>query len=298
MRALVGRVALVGVTGLAALAGPRTARAADAQCAPAYEGAQLLRQRGKLVEARDAALACARATCPEIARKDCATWVAEIERATPTVIVIAREAGGGGEARVRVLVDRAVRAEAGSGRAFALDPGGHVFRVERDGDPPIEQTITIVQGEHDRPLRFNLRPRATSSPEVEPASGAAHARVESAGGAGRASVTYVPAAIVSGAAALSLGAATWLGLSGRSDLSHLRATCAPGCSDAQVDPVRARLLASDVTLAAGLVGTAIAIYLWVRPPATAATAAAANNGFRVEIAPLRLGGALTLRRAF
>jgi hypothetical protein len=53
-----------------------------------------------------------------------------------------------------------------------------------------------------------------------------------------------------------------------------------------------------VTLAAGLVGTAIAIYLWVRPPATAATAAAANNGFRVEIAPLRLGGALTLRRAF
>jgi hypothetical protein len=256
-------------------------------CASAYESAQLLRQRGKLVDARAAALTCARATCPEVARKDCATWADEVTREIPTVVVAVRDADGRDVGGPRISIDGDLRSDAGAGRALELDPGVHAFRVERAGYATIEERVTVVQGERDRILRFALR--ANAAPAAAPAEGAPSA---TAGADQEPALrrSLVPVVVVGGLSAVALGVSAYLGLTGRSDLSHLRATCAPTCTDAQVDPVHTKLLFSDIALAAGLVGAGVTVYLAVRSgePAPA----------RVTLAPARGGGAVVLDARF
>jgi hypothetical protein len=101
-------------------------------------------------------------------------------------------------------------------------------------------------------------------------------------------VTYVPALIAAGASAAALGVSAYLGVTGRSDLSDLRSTCAPTCTDDQVDPVRRRLLISDVALAVGLVGVGVSIYLFASPPEAGGGATSVDVG----------AGSVALRRSF
>jgi hypothetical protein len=288
-----GRLLLLGcVAGGAVATGAVAAEPSQAQCAAAYENTQLLRRGGHLVAAREAAVTCARPICPEFARKDCSAWELEIGREVPSVVVIAREETTDDGAGVRVLIDGTVRPEATAGRAFELDPGKHLFRVERPSDRTVEQTIEIFQGERDRIVRFALHPEvappAPSSIPAPPATSTAPPPepppIATEG------ETYVPAVVVGGAAVALFGVSAWLGLTGRSDLSNLRATCAPNCTDAQVDPVRTRLSWSDITLGAGLVGAAISIYLFARPPG--------GSAVRVDVAPTTGGAALSLHAAF
>jgi hypothetical protein len=249
----------VGVLGLVTL-WPRSGRATDApttaaQCEAAYEGTQLMRQRGKLLAARDQADVCARDACPDVARNDCARWSGELAKLVPSVVVVAREPSGRDVPGSRLLVDGTVRPELASGRAFELDPGTHLFRVERAAGPAVEQTFTVVQGERDRLLRLTLPPSSVPHPAPAPPSPSSEAP-SSAG-------SLVPAAVAGGIAVVLLGTSAYLGLTGRQELSDLRSSgCAPDCTGSQVDPIRSRLTASDWTLGVGLVGAAVAVSLF------------------------------------
>ncbi len=249
-----------------------------AQCSSSYESAQLLRQSGKLIAAREAATSCARAGCPDVVKQDCSAWAGEIQKQIPSVIVIARDAATGDERGARVIVDGTERPEAASGRAFELDPGAHAVRIERSGNLPFEQTVTVVQGERDRVLRFVLRVAPSVDTVVAPTEPPR--------------VSYVPAAIVGGGALVALGASAWLGLSGRSDLSRLRGSCAPSCADDRVDPVRRTLLVSDVLLAVGVVAAGVSIVLFVRPPRSGSASA------QVGVTPSRDGARVTFGATF
>jgi hypothetical protein len=233
-------------------------------CEPAYEGVQLMRQRGKLVAAREQAAVCARDTCPEVARKDCARWAEELAREIPTVVVVARDDADHDVPVARLLVDGVARQEVASGRAFELDPGAHVFRVERAAGPPVERSFTVYEGERDRMLRIAVPQVAVEGPRAVPPYPA-----YSANGAPRAPAaptgerpSIVPAAVVGGLSVVALATSAFLGLTGRQQLDNLRSTCAPACTDDQVNPVRTRLVVSDVTLGVGLVGAAIAVSLF------------------------------------
>jgi hypothetical protein len=246
---------------------PSDARAADAsvaQCEPAYEGVQLLRQRGKLIEARTQADVCARDVCPEIARRDCGRWTDELAREIPSVVVIAREEPDREVPGVRVLVDGVARAEAASGRAFDLDPGAHVFRVERPSGAPVEQSFTVYQGERDRLLRITL-PRVAPAVVVPPPEPPPPQLIVPDQPSPPHRGSLVPAFVVGGFSIAAFATSGYLGLTGRQELSNLRGAggCAPTCSDAQVDPVRTRLTASDVVLGVGLFAAAVAVTLFV-----------------------------------
>lgn len=255
------RAGLVVLLALGSSFAASSARAdvAASSCEPAYEGAQLLRQRGKLLAARDQANLCARDVCPEVARRDCARWTEELSREIPTVVVVARDESDRDVSFSRVLVDGAARAEPGSGRAFELDPGVHVFRVERAGLPSVEQSFTVYQGERDRLLRIAV-------PSVVPAWRAPPAplppRVSLVAPAGPERSSALPAYVVGGLSVAVLATSAFLGLTGRQQLSDLRASCAPACTDDQVNPVRTRLVLSDVALGVGLVGAAVAVTLF------------------------------------
>lgn len=269
-------LAAVLATGTALSTPARAAEPSPAACASAYEAVQVLRRNGRLVGARDAALVCAHPACPEVGRADCRAWAQEIAKEIPTVVVSLRDDAGADVRIVSVTIDGVVRADAASGRAFEIDPGEHVFRVERAGAPPVERSFAIVHAERDRILRFQVAaPPRTSTPRASGAS-------------------YTPA-IVSGVIAGGLlGVSAWLGVSGRNDLSQLRATCAPTCTDDQLSPVRRRLVASDVTLGAGLVAAALSFYFFVRPPTSEPAAPRVDVG----VAPLAGGGAVSLGARF
>src|SRR5262245_12836867 len=72
-----------------ALAAPTDIRA----CASAYEQGQRLRKQGALRAAREEVVLCASDSCPAALRDDCMQWLREIERALPTVVLVARARG-------------------------------------------------------------------------------------------------------------------------------------------------------------------------------------------------------------
>lgn len=290
------RVLQFSVPLLLASARPHVAAAegASAQCASAYEDAQLLRQRGKLIAARDHAAICARDQCPEVARRDCARWAEELGREIPSVVVVVRDDADRDVPAQRVLVDGVVRAEVSAGRAFELDPGVHAFRVERPNGPPVEKSFSVYQGERDRVVRLTVpsgpaapAPVAATVPNAQTVAPGPVLPVSSGSSAPREAPSYVLAGVVAGVSVASLAVSGYLGLTGRQELSDLRTSCAPTCSDSQVDPVKTRLTLSDATLGVGLVGAALAVYLFVRTASERAAPASAH----VEITPLRNGAA-------
>jgi hypothetical protein len=254
-----------------------TAQAAPSPtCASAYEDTQLHRRSGKLIEAREAALSCSRPSCPDVARQDCEVWAAEIQREIPSVVVVALVESYVDERNARVVVDGVERAEGASGRAFEVNPGEHVFRIERPGYEPIERAIVVLQGERDRILRFSLHALASAAPAPTSAPSSPAPEILRP----RVRATYMPAIVAGGAAAAAFGVSAWLGLTGRSDLSSLRTTCAPACTDDQVDPVRRKLIASDIVLGVGVAAAVVSGYLFVRPPPWGPAAAV-----RIGVAP-------------
>jgi hypothetical protein len=267
-------IAAIATTAALFASGEALADGASAsQCAASYANAQLLRQRGKLLAAREAARVCASASCPAVGRSDCTTWVAELDREVPSVVIVARGESPTDVRAPRVVIDGTPRSDAASGRAIEIDPGDHTVRVERDGDVPIEQTVTVFQGERDRVLRFELHP-VREAPKPEPVA------VPSPS-----TPSYVPAIALGATAAIAFGVSAWLGVTGRSDLSTLRSTCAPSCTDQEVDPVRRKLVASDVLLGVGVVATAVGIYFVVSPPGADSTTPRAQ----IELRGTQLG---------
>lgn len=212
-------------------------------CADASEKGQLLRIKGKLGEAREQFRACIDDACPVLIRKDCSQFLVEVEAATPTVVLAARDATGD-LIDVRVTSEGKVIAEKLDGKAMPMDPGAYDLRFEAKGHLPTTQKVVIREGEKNRVVGVTL---AVDKPEVvvQP--------------------TPVPTAawIAAGVGVVGLGAFTVLGLSARAQFDDLRDSCGSRCAEDEVDRVKRRAAWADVSLVVGLVGAGVATYLFV-----------------------------------
>ncbi|MDC0748078.1 hypothetical protein [Polyangium mundeleinium] len=251
------------------------------ECVASYEQTQSLRKEGKLAQAREAALVCSDNACPRVVRGDCAEWLTEIEKSLPTVVIVARDEKGDETADVRVFEgDKLVRDRL-DGKAMPMDPGEHVLRFERDGAEPVTRKVIVHEG--DKLVRieasFKKEPKA---PEPSP---------DDAKGSG---VPIAPI-VIGGVGLLGLGAAGVIGLLGLSAKSDLEASCAPNCPAADVDPIRTKLLAADITAAASLaiLGAAAVVYFTSKPRDEQKSAMP-----RLEFAPTIGGGFVGLRGTF
>jgi len=147
---------------VAALLAPSTARADAASCVAASDLGQKLRDDGHLVASRAQFATCAQESCPTPVRGDCVRWLEDVDRRLPT-IVIAATAGGRDTSDVRVSIDGALVKSRLDGGAIPLDPGEHRIRYEHAGDPPVQDTFVLREGEKDRALRV----RFGASPEAK-----------------------------------------------------------------------------------------------------------------------------------
>jgi hypothetical protein len=248
------RVAGASLALVALLAADGRADDTDA-CLAAYERSQELRKEGKFRASREKLVECLRASCPSLVKKDCSRWVAELEPATPTVIVNARDAQGKDLIAVRVLVDGALLVERLDGRPHEVDPGEHVFRYEGEGAEPIEEKVVVQVGEKNRVL--TARFAAPTSPSSEaPAKAPEPSRPPTA--------AYALLSVgVAGGAAFGILAAL-----GKHDLDEMRKSpggCAPHCDPAEVDAARVKIVAADVSAGVGLFAAGLGAYLLLAP---------------------------------
>jgi hypothetical protein len=121
-----------------------------AQCISANETAQDLRGAGKLLEARAQLALCVAESCPGPVRQDCAVRLVEIDKAQPTLVIVAQDASGTDVGGVRATIDGKPQAAEINGTAIQLDPGEHRLVLEAAGHPPVEKTLVLHEGEKNR----------------------------------------------------------------------------------------------------------------------------------------------------
>ncbi len=259
-RLLAGSLA---ATALAVLLGSTPAPAADEkqQCVDGYEQSQRLRRDGKLRAAHEQLVVCSNRACPEAAQLDCARWLAEVELAQPSVVVSAKGPVGGEWTEVRVLVDGELAAGRLDGRAIGVDPGLRKIRVESADGRALERSILVREGEKFRMVEFTFSRERVGPPAAAPPNPAAE-RPAGERSAWPPLASYVLGGV--GVAAIALG--TYLDVTGKDQETKLKNTCAPGCAPADVDAMRTRVLAGDITLGAGIASLASALVVALAAP--------------------------------
>ncbi len=242
------------------LVAPRV-RADDSKqaCVDASEKGQSLRDDHKLRAAREAFLACARDACPGPIKKDCAEWLAGVDKAMPSVMIVARDHGQD-VVKVAVEVDGKRVQESLDGVAMPLDPGPHVLRFTMAGRVPAEQTVVVREGDKARPLVVEF---GVASATEAPAEGPLAPRPEEA----PASSFHVPvvAWVLGGVTVAAAGSFAAFGSMGKSDLSHLRSTCGVtmSCAQSDVDAAHTKMLVADVSLYTGIATLAAATVITI-----------------------------------
>jgi hypothetical protein len=271
------------------------AAAADEKeiCVRAVEHAQVVRLDGKLREAREGFVTCARPVCPAAIRQDCTRWVAEVDASLPSVVFEAVWTDGGDVTGMTVLLDGKPIAGAEPGRAVALDPGEHTFRFEVPGAAPVETRNVIREGEKNRILRVTFTPLAPPAPSAQatapvvspapaPASSSAPAPtnlwqpvppVDRRSTASRRAPVPLAAYILGGVGLAGLGGFAYLGLKGTGELDSMRSTCGHTCSPSDVTAARNEILAGDILGYVGLAAAGVAVWLVLTRPELAASAA-------------------------
>jgi hypothetical protein len=255
-----------------------------AACVAATDQAQTLRDDGKYKAARAAMLTCARDVCPAIVRRDCEKWLGELDAAQPTLVLGARDPSGNDFPGTRVLIDGAPLVEHLDGKPVPVDPGEHVLRYEAAGAAPVEQRVVVRVSEKNRTLTAILMPQ--SSPPAPVAAPPAEKPDRNAWYAAVPMATWV----LAGVAVVAAGSFAGFGLSGQADVSNMRATCAPNCTEGQVDSARTKLIVADASLGVGVVSLAAAAWFFFRRDREPGRA----TGARLEVEPRRGGGVATV----
>jgi len=227
--------------GLASADDPKTA------CIDASEEGQVLRDQGKLLEARERFLTCSAEACPKIVRVDCASWLEKLEEQIPSVVFSARDPKGQDISDVRVELDGKPLLERLDGKSVQLNPGEHQLRYVWAKAAPIEQRIILREGERHRALEVRFRappaPIKVENPSI-PAS------------------FWILGALGIGGA----GAFAGLGIVAKNEADDLRVTCAPRCEPDKVDPVRAKVIAANIALGAGIAALGAATIVFITRP--------------------------------
>lgn len=230
---------------------PSPARADDlaATCADAANAGQPLRRAGHLRAAREQFLRCARDECPDSIRNRCAPWVSEVDAATPSIVIRARDSRGSDVIDLRVQIDGVAVANP-SGVAILLDPGTHRVRCETPRGEAREENVVVAQGEKNRVLlvTFPEIARAGEPPLTKPRT------------------PIVPPAVAYGVGALgvvALGAFAVFEVKAHNGYSDLDNGCAKtrSCSPSELDDVRRDSTVAVVAGAVGVVALATSLFL-------------------------------------
>jgi len=208
------------------------------------------RDNGDLLATREALRTCSDTPCPDLVRRDCLTWLAEVERTIPTVFVTVMI---GGEERLpaEFLIDGKIAQV--PKEPLAMNPGVHTFAAtdEIDGETVNEVLEVAVQpGLRRQGIVLHL-----DLPTPEPAPGSTTPGVDAPVPDTGRKLRLAGFVTLGLAAGGGIGTLV-LGLLGMRAHDEADQQCAPFCDDARVSSVQKQLIAADVL---GAVSGALAI---------------------------------------
>jgi len=170
-RGLCGRALLtlvVALVVLAALVRPRAALADSKQeCSDAYQKTQVLRAADKIEEALAQADICTR-TCAKAFRDECASWRADLEARTATIIVEAIDATGVAVKDGSASLDGVPWLDELGGPARVVSKGPHTLEIAVEGVPSQKKAIVIREGEKGRTITITIPAKAPPDGASEP----------------------------------------------------------------------------------------------------------------------------------
>jgi hypothetical protein len=243
---------------------------APAACLSARNGAEARTEAGRLLEARELLLSCAKPSCGASAMQQCSARLLRLESDIPSVVPVVTNPEGEPVIDVEVRSEGTLLASRLDGRGLLVDPGVHEFSFSAGDRVFATRKIMIVEGQRNRPIAVSLpqpsppptpaasapaeapEPERTTEPEAPPP--VAPPRRERHG----------PSPVVYGLGGLglaALGAGALLTFWGNRDNAAL-ASCSPTCIPADTDHIRALYLASDITFGVGAAALGAAAVLF------------------------------------
>lgn len=243
---------------------------APKECLASYEAAQRERLKKDLDAAKRELLVCQRPECPEVLRKDCTTWLGEIESAESSIVIVTR-AGTKIVSDATITIDGKELSPEASAGAIPLGAGKHRLEVESIDYDPLSLEIEVKPGQKNQRI------------EVELPTPAAPERVRAKRDLG---LVYGLAAV----GVIGIGSFTFFGLRSHSRKNELE-DCKGHCPQDDVDRVKRDQLIADVSLAVGVVGLGAATYVYLTQPAR-------KEQVRIGIGPRRSGVQASIEGAF
>jgi len=216
--------------------------AQDAEhCILAHAKAQELEEAGKLLEARQVFDSCSTSACPKVVQNDCKVLGRAVEKAIPSLSVIALDRSGQALANYSVELDGVELPASAMHEDVAVDPGKHRVRLLVSGHAVVEVLVPVRDKVKDQNIVIQV-----AAPESPPPN------LQTAG--------FVFAGIAT-LSALTFGG---FAIGGYLDERKLRSNTesSSGSHDyALVDRMRQKYIIADTALGIGLVSLGAATYL-------------------------------------
>jgi len=197
-------------------------------CVTSYEEAQQARNAGELVRSKANLRLCMK-SCPQALVRDCDGWLQDVQRNIGHLDLRVEGAGGPPLRNARLTIDGVPRS---FNERIEIDPGGHDVRVEAEERQPAALRIEVAPG---ATIQHTVRLAASGGPN-------SRARPEPAL-AGPLTLGIAGLVVLTVAGALTIA--------GHVDVSKMRHSCAPTCSDHRVETVRSLWTASGILAGAG-----------------------------------------------
>lgn len=266
-------------------------------CIQASDEGQTARDSGNLLRSRELFAQCAAQTCPALIRRDCTSWLEQVQQQVPSVVLGAHDSQGRDVLDARVTVDGKSIEKPVDGGSVELNPGSHVIRWEEAGLEPVEVRIALRLQEKNRPVVATFAAplgatsmSSTASPDALAATGGPER--PNAPSSGRVGVP-ASAYLLGGIGVAALGAFGYFGIRASADSSRLHDTCAPACDHASVESLKTKVLVADIALGVGVVGLATAAFIALRGGRSPRAAA-----WDVHVAPAEGGARAQMRMTF
>ena len=282
---------------LVASAAPSIAYAQDAAaCKDGYDRSQVLRDAGKLVDARKLLQQCSSANCSAFVQKECVGWLEDVEARLSSVILSAKNGAGADLVDVAVSIDGKDGPRKLDGRALDIDPGEHTFVFQLEDGKKAEQRVWIRERERGKSVAVTMgTPDATAGAPGKPVALPAEQAPASGGGSPLKLVGFIAAGV--GVAGLAVG--TIFGLKASSKLSAPQCdTSSKMCDPGVVSDAKSAATVSTIGFIAGAVLVAGGVTLVLLAPKGGS--GAETKSARLSAAPMigmNVGG-LSLRGAW
>jgi hypothetical protein len=240
IRSFLGLLVSTGFLAPAAFADDKAA------CLDAASRGQRFRDTHQLVEARDQFRICAAAQCPGVVQSDCANWLADVEKALPSVVLIAKNGAGADLTDVKVSVDGQPLVSKLDGQAVTTNAGAHSFHFEGQDGTSIDQQVLIKEGEKNQAVTAVLGAAPAATPPSLP--GAAESPRSSGG---TSSPWRTAGWVLGGAGVVGLGVGAAFGIVAIGDKNAAHCDASHMCDAGTVVGIKRAALVSDVGWIAG-----------------------------------------------